>query len=208
VGGVVAPTQFFRSYLFAYLFWLGVAIGCLAILMIHHITGGAWGAVVRRILESGTRTLPLLALLFVPVAAGVPYLYEWSRPDIVAHDTILQQKHVYLNVPFFLVRALVYFSVWLTIVHYLNRWSLEQDGTRDPGPAHRLELLSRGGLVVVGLTMTFASVDWMMSLEPHWFSTIYGILVMGGQVLSAMAFVIPLAALLAEDAGGPLAHGG
>lgn len=205
-AGFVTPTQFFRSYLVAYLFWLGIAIGCLAILMIHHITGGAWGAVIRRILESGTRTLPLLALLFLPVAVGLPYLYEWSRPDIVAHDAILQQKSVYLNVPFFLARAVLYFAVWLTIVRYLNRWSLEQDGTRDPGPARRLELLSRGGLLVVGLTMTFASVDWMMSLEPHWFSTIYGILVMGGQVVTAMAFVIPMAAVLADTPNGPLAR--
>lgn len=204
VGGFLSPTQFVRSYLVAYLFWFGIALGCLAILMIHHVTGGAWGAVIRRVLESGTRTLPLLLLLFLPIVLGMHRLYEWTHAEVVAHDPVLQHKAAYLNVPFFLARAALYFGVWLILMYYLNRWSLEQDATRDPAPARRLELLSRGGLLLVGLTMSFASVDWMMSLEPHWFSTIYGILVMGGQVLSAMAFVIPIALLLVVH-HGPLA---
>jgi hypothetical protein len=205
LGGFLSPLQFFRSYLVAYLFWFGIALGCLAILMIHHVTGGAWGAVIRRLLESATRTLPLMALLFLPILLGMHQLYQWSRPEVVAHDPILQQKSLYLNVPFFLGRAVLYFSVWMILVRYLNRWSLEQDRTVDPGPTRRMELLSRGGLVLVGLTMTFASIDWIMSLEPHWFSTIYGVLVMGGQVVTAMAFMIPVAALLANGRG-PLAE--
>jgi hypothetical protein len=206
LGAVVSPTQFFRSYLVAYVFWFGIGLGCLAILMIYHITGGAWGAVTRRVFESGTRTLPLMALLFLPVLFGMHALYEWTNAEVVAHDPVLQHKALYLNVPFFIARTALYFTVWLLLTRYLNRWSLEQDASLDPAPARRLELLSRGGLLLVGLTMSFASIDWMMSLEPHWFSTIYGVLVMGGQVVSAMAFVIAVAAVLADERGGPLAH--
>jgi hypothetical protein len=205
-GGLASPAQFFRSYLVAYMFFFGIGIGSMAILMIHHITGGAWGAVIRRLLESSTRTLPLMVVLFLPLVFGMHQLYEWTHPEIVAHDPTLQHKAPYLNIPFFLVRAVSYFGVWLLLMRYLNRWSLEQDATLDPSPARRLELLSRGGLLLIGLTMSFAAIDWLMSLEPHWFSTIYGILIMGGQVLTAMAFVIPLAALLADDERGPLAH--
>ena len=201
-GALISPVQFFRSYLVAYLFWFGIALGCMSILMIHHITGGAWGAVIRRLLESGTRTLPLLAFLFLPVILGMRELYTWARPDVVAHDLLLQHQALYLNVPFFLIRAVFYFAVWLTLSGFLNRWSLQQDHSLDAGPGRWLEQLSRGGLVLVGLTMTFASIDWVMSLEPHWSSTIYGIIFLGGQVLAAMAFIIPLAALLAD--GGPL----
>jgi hypothetical protein len=198
VGAVLRPEQFFRSYLVAYLFWVGVPLGCLAILMINYVTGGAWGAVIRRVLESGTRTLPLMALLFVPVALGVRVLYAWAQPEHVAHDLVLQQKTAYLNVPFFVVRAAVYFAAWIVVARFLNRWSLAQDDTDDPWPARRLEQLSRGGLVLLGLTMTFAAIDWAMSLEPHWFSTIYGIVFMGGSVLSAFAIAIPVAAVLAS----------
>src|SRR5215472_949338 len=113
--------QLFRSYLIAYLFWFGIALGCLPLLMLHHLVGGAWGFVIRRILEAGTRTLPVMALLFLPIIFGIRSLYEWSHPDIVARDTILQAKDAYLNVPFFIVRAAVYFGGWLTFVHFLNR---------------------------------------------------------------------------------------
>ncbi len=202
VGAFFSPQQFFRSYLVAYLFWFGIAMGCLAILMIYHITGGAWGAVIRRSLESATRTFPLLAALFVPIAVGVGSLYEWADPDRVAHDPLLQHKAPYLNVPFFLGRAVFYFAVWMTFSRLLNRWSLEQDKTKDQRPLDKLEVISRGGLVAIGLTVTFAAVDWAMSLEPHWFSTLYGVLIVGGQLLSAMAFMIVIAATLSTR--GPL----
>jgi hypothetical protein len=196
LAGFANPTQLLRSYLVAYLFWVGGALGCLALLMIQHVTGGAWGVAIRRLLESGARTLPVMALLFVPIALGLGRLYEWAQPEHVAHDPLLQHKELYLNVPFFLGRAALYFVVWTIVVRSLWRWSLQQDESFDPKPGERLELLSRGGLVVMGLTMTFASVDWAMSLEPHWFSTIYGVLFMGGSALTAFALVIPVAALL------------
>jgi hypothetical protein len=196
LAGFANPTQLLRSYLVAYLFWVGGALGCLALLMIQHVTGGAWGVAIRRLLESGARTLPVMALLFVPIALGLRTLYEWAQPEHVANDPLLQHKELYLNVPFFLGRAAFYFVVWTLVVRALWRWSLKQDESFDPKPGERLELLSRGGLVVLGLTMTFAAVDWAMSLEPHWFSTIYGILFMGGSALTAFALVIPVAALL------------
>lgn len=203
-AGLASPDQFFRSYLIAYLFWFGIGFGCLVILMLHHVAGGGWGAVIRRLLEAGTRTLPLMALLFLPIVFGMHELYEWSHPEIVAHDEILRHKAPYLNAPFWLVRTVIYFAVWLTLVRYLNRWSLEQDQRADPATERRLEYISRGGLVLAALTMTFASMDWVMSLEPHWTSTIFGVLTVGGQVVSAMAFTITLAAWLASRDDAPL----
>ena len=198
VGLFVSPEQFFRSYLLGFLYWFGIALGSMAILMIHHIAGGAWGAVIRRLLESAIGTIPLLAVLFVPIALGTHHLYEWSHADVVAKDPILQAKSGYLNVPFFLGRAVAYFAVWLVVAGLLRRWSFEQDRNADPRGIVRMELLSRGGLVLYGITVTFAAVDWAMSLEPHWFSTVYGLLVMGGQGLAAFAFCIPLAVLLSR----------
>lgn len=201
LGAWASPEQFFRSYLFGFLFWFGITMGSMALLMIYHVTGGGWGSVIRRSLESAVRTLPLLALLFVPVALGVRSIYEWADPAKVAHDSLLQHKSVYLNVPFFLARAVLYFVVWSLFATFLWRWSDAQE-RGDPGAIGRLENLSRGGLVTVGLTFTFAAVDWAMSLEPHWYSTLYGVLVMGGCLLSAMAFMIQVLALL--TARGPL----
>ena len=196
-GAVANPSQFFFSYLLAFMFWLGIALGCLSIVMLHHLSGGAWGLVIRRMLEAGTRTLPLMALLFVPLLFGIPRLYVWARPEVMATDAILREKSLYLNVPFFLIRALFYFAVWAGLAFFLNRWSLEQDRTADPGLARRLQTFSAGGIVLYVLTITFASFDWVMSLEPHWFSTIFGVLFMGGQALSALAFVIAVSVWLA-----------
>jgi len=204
IGWIVTPDQFFRSYLLAFLYFFGLALGSMAILMIHHIAGGAWGASVRRILESSVGTIPLLALFFVPIALGIHHLYEWSHEAEVAHDVVLQAKSAYLNTPFFLIRAVLYFAVWITMATLLRRWSLEQDHSDDPRVTLRLELLSRGGLVIYGLTVTFAAIDWIMSLTPHWFSTIYGLLVMGGQGVAAFALVIPCAVMLSRQRG--LAH--
>ena len=192
-------TQLLRSYLVAYVFWVGGALGCLAILMIHHVTGGAWGVAIRRLLESGARTLPAMAVLFLPIAFGVRRLYEWAQPERVAQDPLLQHKALYLNVPFFLGRTALYFLAWSLVVRALTRWSLRQDASFDPVPGERLELISRGGLLLMGLTMTFAAVDWTMSLQPHWYSTIYGVIFMGGCALTAFAIVIPTVALLSVN---------
>jgi hypothetical protein len=198
IGAIFQPNEFFRSYLIAFLFWLAVALGCLPLLMLHHLAGGGWGFALRRILEAATRTLPLSAIFFVPVVFGIHSLYEWSQPDVLESDAILSQKTPYLNVPFFLIRALIYFAAWMFIAHFLNKWSNEQDETGDLALIGRFQRLGGAGILVYGLTITFASIDWAMSLEPHWFSTIYGALFMVGQVLTALAFTIPIAALLSD----------
>ncbi|HEY3131236.1 MAG TPA: hypothetical protein VGL91_17395 [Acidobacteriota bacterium] len=198
LGAFFSPEQFFRSYLMGYLFFIGVALGSLAIVMLQHLSGGAWGIVIRRLLESATRTLPLLALLFVPLILGMRHLYLWTDSEVVRQSEVLQHKQPYLNVPFFLARAVLYFAVWLVLAYFLNKWSLEQDRKANPVIARRLQVISGPGLVLYGLTVTFASIDWVMSIEPQWFSTIYGLLFIGGQGLSAMSFIIAMAILLAK----------
>jgi len=183
-------TQFFRSYLFAYVFWLAIPMGCMAILMLHHLTGGWWGYPIRRLLEAGTRTFVWMAALFVPVLLGMSRLYEWAQPAAVAADPMLQYKRPYLNPPFFTVRVLIYFAIWIGLARILNKWSSEQDRTGDPRLATRLEALSGPGLILWGLATTYSSIDWVMSLEAHWFSTIYGLIVMVVAALTAMSFVV------------------
>jgi hypothetical protein len=198
VGLWTNPAQFFQSYLVAYMFVLGVTLGCLALGMVHQLSGGAWGVVIRRPIGAASRVLPVLTVLFLPLAFGMNHLYEWTHADVVAGDEVLQHKQLYLNVPFFLIRAVFYFLVWNALSFFLNAWSLEQDRTGDPAIARRMQLLSAGGLLGYGLTVTFASFDWLMSLEPHWFSTIYGVLIIGGQGLSALAFLIAASAWLSR----------
>lgn len=189
-GWFLSPAQFFPAYLVGFILWLQVALGCLAILMVYNMTGGGWGYVTQRILRAGLLTLPLLAVLFIPLLLGLPILYEWARPDAVAHDELLQHKALYLNAPFFIGRAVIYFVVWLGLAFLLNRWLLQLDSSFDIVSGRRLRALSGLGLGAFGLTITFASIDWMMSIEPHWFSTIYGFMFATGAVAAAFAFVI------------------
>jgi len=195
-GGFHSPTQFFRSYLFAFVFWVGAALGCTAILMLHHLVGGRWGFPLRRCLESGTRTFYLMAVLAVPLLFGLRLLYSWADPEKVKLDSLLQYKAPYLNVPFFILRTVIYFTIWMVVAHFLNKWSLEQDETADPGLTNRLQNLSGPGLIIFGLTVTYASVDWVMSLEPQWFSTIYGMIFMVTEGLAAMSIVTVAVILL------------
>jgi hypothetical protein len=197
LGWFLNPDQFYRSYLAGFLLWNGVALGCLAIAFLHQLSGGAWGIVIRRILESATRTFPLTLILFLPLVFGIHSLYVWSRPEVVAADHVLQHKAAYLNVPFFLGRAALYFAIWLTVSYVFNKWSLKQD-SEGAEPWHtKMQLLSGPGLLLYGATVTFSSIDWVMSLEPHWFSTIYGVLFIGGQGVSALSFVIAVIVLIA-----------
>jgi len=203
LGFAVAREQFFRAYLIGYLFWLGVPLGSMGLMMVHHLSGGAWGVVIRRIFEASSRTLPLLALFFVPIVFGLHSLYPWTDEALVAHDHVLQGKSVYLNTPFFIARAVFYFASWIGLSTLLSKWSLDQDnGDRDA--ARKMQLLSGGGLVLYGMTITFAAVDWVMSLDPHWFSTMMGFLFMAGQGLIGLAFVVIVAAALAKRA--PMDH--
>jgi hypothetical protein len=196
IGAFFSPDEFFRSYLFSYLFWIGLALGSMAIVMMQYLTGGAWGVVTRRTLESATRTLPLLALLFIPVIAGIPRLYRWSHVDIVQSDDVLRHRSFYMNTHFFILRAIVYFAIWLTFAFFLNKWSGEED--ERGSQQERLARLSAPGLILYVFTVTFSSVDWAESLADHWFSTMWGFLFVASQGLIAISFAILALALLSR----------
>jgi hypothetical protein len=199
--GVDWRVQFFRSYLWAYTYCLGVPLGCLVVLMIQHLTGGMWGFALRRLLEAATRTLPVLAVLFVPLAFGLRDLYEWADQAAVDADKDLQHKaQYYLNRDLVLLRVPIYFAVWIGLAFLLNLWSRREDASTDTQPDRRFRLLSGPGIGLYGLTMTFAAIDWVMSLEPHWYSTIYGPMFGMGQVLSGFSFVLIVAFLLRDAA--------
>ena len=199
VGLFLDRTQFFRSYLFAYAFWLGIAVGSLALLMLQHMTGGGWGFVIRRPLEAATRTLPLMLILFVPVIIGAHHLYPWTHREVLEESpALLEKARLYLNLPWFTVRAAIYFGIWLLLAFFLNRWSLEQDLHAAPLLTKRMRLLSGPGMVLFVFTVTFASIDWFMSLSPEWFSTIYGFIFVAAWGLSALAFAIAVLAALSK----------
>jgi len=190
-GYFLGVEDFFPSYLIGWIFWVQVALGALVILMIQNTVGGRWGLVIQRVVEAATMTLPLLAILFVVVILGIPQLYEWSHADVVAHDELLQAKAPYLNVPFFIARSVIYFVIWIGIAWLLRKWSLQLDDDPDNASIRKKQRnLSAAGILIFGFTVTFASVDWMMSIEPHWYSTIYGIMFGVGALASGFAFSI------------------
>ncbi len=190
-------TQFFQSYLIAWLFWMGIAMGGLGTMMLSHMTGGAWGLMIRRVFEAGTRTLPALVALFLPILFGLDDLFVWARPEAAA-DPLIQVKAWYLNQPFFALRAAAYFAIWGVFGWALLRLSRRQDETADPGLVRKMQSLAGPGLGIYGLTATFASVDWLMSLDPHWYSSLFGVYFIGGQAVSAIAFAILMVAFLSN----------
>ncbi|MGD0466990.1 MAG: hypothetical protein ABSA54_01310 [Terriglobales bacterium] len=190
------PDQFFRSYLLGYMVWLGLTLGCIGFLMLLHMTGGAWGLVIRRMLEAGTRTLPLMVVLFVPVVLGLRRLYVWTHADAVAKDERVKAlTQTYLTSGGFIGRAILYFAIWGFLVYLLNRWSAEQDNppTRD---LPKLRKTSAAGLILYAFAMSFAAIDWVMSLTPPWISTIYAMIYLVGQCLAAMCFMVVVETIL------------
>lgn len=197
VGLVLDREQFLRSYLYAFLFWTGMALGCLAILLLHHTVGGKWGMVIRRMCEAGARTLPYMIVLLIPILVSLPTLYIWARPEAL-NDVNIQLKAAYLNVPGVIVRAVFYFAVWTFYAYRLSKWSADQDVSGDESLIGKMRGISAPGLVVFVFVTTFAFVDWIMSLEPHWFSTVYGVMFLVGQVLESFAFMIALVIVLSR----------
>jgi hypothetical protein len=195
---------FFQTYLVAYIFWSGIALGCLGWLMIQYLGGATWGVVIRRLLESGSHTLILMLVLFVPIALGIDHIYEWADASAVSGSEVLSHKASYLNTGFFIVRALIYFIIWLTLLFYLRRWSHRLDETGDPAYIQYAQNLSAPGFVFYGLACTFAGIDWVMSLDPEWFSTIFGLIMIAGQGVSAMALIISICLLLSR--WEPMSH--
>jgi len=197
VGAFFSPADFFHSYLIGYLFWIGLALGSMAFLMLQYLTGGAWGVVTRRILEAATRTLPLLAILFIPIGFGMSDLYDWARPELVCRDAVLQHRSAYTNPAFFLVRSAIYLLIWIAIAWLLNRWSPKQDENQR-GSYSRLSKLSAGGLILYLFSITFAAIDWAESLENHWASTMWGFMFIAAEGLTAIGFLILVMTLLAR----------
>lgn len=190
IGGIFDMAQFWQSYLLAFTFWLQIGLGCLGFLMVHHIVGGRWRGLIRHILESGAMTLPLMGLLFLPLIVGISTLYPWANAEHVQHSELLQAKSSWLNLPFFIGRAILYFAVWIGLAWQLNRWSVAEGRTADHSLAGRMKGLSAGGMLLFVLTGTFAAFDWLMSLEPEWFSSIYGLLFLAGSGLATLALAI------------------
>ena len=196
-------SQILHAYLFAYIYWLMIPLGCTAILMMHHLTGGWWGYPIRRLLEAGTRTFGVMALLFVPIVIWMKQIYPWVYPpEDMASDPNYHFKLAYLNPNFFIVRAIIYFAILMGLAHLLNKWSREQDSSGDPRFAKYLEGISGPGLILWGMAVSFSMIDWVMSLEPKWFSTIYGMIFMIVAALTAMSFIVFVLRRLVDDERG------
>ena len=202
VAGVfIAPESFFSAYLSGYMFWLGLSLGCMAILMLHHLVGGAWSIVIRRILESGMMTLPMMFFLFIPILLHLPQLYFWARPEVLADPKtdpkIIEIAHSYLNFHGILERYILYFVIWIGMAYFLNRWSTEQDSIAGQSTL-RFRALSGLGLVIYSLSISFAVIDWVMSLQARWISTIYGLIFIAGEALSALCFCVVIETILSK----------
>jgi hypothetical protein len=199
-GGYFAwGDHFFQSYLYGYLLWLGLTLGCLGILILHHLVSGAWGHIIQRMVESGTRNLALMGVLFVPILLGLGKLYPWTDATVVAASHVLQRKAGYLNTTFFVVRAAAFFAFWTLVAMYFRKQSAKQDAKADPKLTRTMKIVSGPAMVLFVVTASLASVDWMMSLEPEWYSTIYGMSFIVGAVLTALAFCIMILAQVAGN---------
>jgi hypothetical protein len=197
-GWLVDRAQFFHSYLVGFIFWIGITIGSLALLMLQHLTGGAWGLIIRRVLEAATRTLPLMLILFIPILLGLNQIYPWTNRAAMDLVPALREKTRYLNPAFFMTRAALYFAIWSLMALALNWLSLQQDRSTDPKIRKRLQMISGPGLGLLILTITFAAIDWVMSLDPAWSSTIFGLIFVASWSLSALAFGILLMSWLSK----------
>jgi len=190
------PTAFFQSWLFAYLYWNGMVLGSVGILLMHNVVGGNWGVVIRRIAEAAASTIPITFLGLIPVLLSVHTLYRWSNHDWVQSHPAVHIKLSYLNVPFWIGRAFIYFAILGVIAWRLRSLSIQQDRTGDAGIQARMRAFSAPMLVLFTLTGTFAFFDWIMSIEPEWYSTMYGAMFLVGQVLEALSFCVVVMFLL------------
>ena len=201
LGAWLRPDEFFRAYLLAFMAWLGITLGSMAILMLRHLTKGAWGMVIRRILGAAMRCVPLMIALFIPLLFGIHRLYIWARPLEGIADKHLREHlqditKTYLTVNGFIVRAAIYFAIWWALSFFLTKWSAEQDHPPMRDNSARFKALSGPGLILYGFTITFAVIDWIMSIDPRWISTIFGLSFLIGQVLAALCFAVVVERIL------------
>ena len=199
LGLTSAPQATLLSYLVAFMYWLGIALGALALLMANHAAGARWNIVVRRLNESIVATMPLYLFLFIPILLGARVIFSWVQPDAAAFGAdgmkLLQHKHAYLNLGAFTVRAAVYFAIWIAIAGLMRGWSIEQDQTGAAALTRKLRKLASGGLPFLAFSLTFASFDWLMSLNPLWGSSIFGLYIFAGGFVASIALLCILTAL-------------
>jgi hypothetical protein len=206
VLAVKTPDEFFRGYLLGFMCWLGVALGSMAIIMIRHLTGGGWGVVIRRVQGAAMRTLPLLTILFIPLVVAVLQhrVYPWVMPlDAIREPHIREhlEKHsfikgAYLNPSGFIIRAIIYFAIWNLLSFLLSMWSKQGDRPNAPDNTQKFKAVAGPGLILYAFTISFAAIDWVMSLDPSWISTIFCLIILIGEVLSAMCFAIVVERIL------------
>jgi hypothetical protein len=189
--------EFFQSYLFAFIYWGGFTIGGLGVLLLNHVVGGTWGVTTRRLLGAAVRTLPLLVVLFIPLLIGIRELYPWAQPDTVRHNAYLLHKQGYLNLPFFVVRALIYFAIWFFWGFRLYKMADLQDETGDASLRDRMRRFSAPGLLIFTLSASFAYIDWILSADAQYYSTVYGAMILIGDVLQTFALIIIVLVLAA-----------
>jgi hypothetical protein len=201
IAWIFSPAHFYRAYLFGYFFWLNLSLGAMAIVMLHHLVGGAWGIAVRRLGEAAFMTLPLMAVLFIPIAIGFKHLYPWANEAVWRGDAILEHRRPWFSISAVLARAVVCFVVWIVLAWMLRRDSIALDSASDDAEALRLErrmrATSRLGLVLLFITVSLACTDWVMSLELHWYSTAFGLVIISEQGLGGCAAMIAALAMLA-----------
>ncbi len=200
-GAFTSAEKFYHAYLFSYMWVLGMTLGSLGLLMLQHLTGGNWGIVIRRPLEAASRNIWLMVLMFLPIVPGMKTLYaEWLDPARLKASPLTDWQAKYLTHNGFLFRAVIYFVVWFALVWFFNAWSKQQDTDRDDRALRRrIKLFAGPGIILYILALTFAAIDWVMSLSPHWASTIYGFIFVGGQAITAMALIIITVVMLSKS---------
>jgi len=190
VGYFTDPLKFFQSYLFAFLYWAGFAVGGLGILLLNNVVGGKWGVTIRRYLEASARTMPLVAIFFLGIVLGLKYIYAWATPANVAANAFLKHKEAYLNIPAFLGRAVFCFALFLFFVWRLTKWTEEQDRTGDPAIKEKLRKFSAPALLTFVLAITVSYIDWLLSADTQFYSTVFGGLVLIANVQQTFALAI------------------
>ena len=188
-GYFIDKTQFFFSYLTAFVFWMSIALGGLFFTQVHHLVNAKWSVVLRRFFENIMTGMWILLVFFLPLLLGLHDLYHWSHTEIAMADPILSKKIGYLNINFFVIRSIVYFAIWIFLSFRLFRLSMEQDQRHTPELTSKMKVMSGIGTILFALTITYASFDWLMSLDPHWYSTIFGLYFFSGCVVGIIAFL-------------------
>ena len=197
-GYFMDSKQFFHSYLVAFVFWTSIGLGGLFFTLLNHLVGAEWSIVLRRISETLMVTLPVMVVFFIPIIFGFHDLYHWSDPAVVDVDPVIKAKSGYLNPTFFIIRTAIFFTIWFIFARTLYSMSVKQDGG-DQTNNERMRRISAPGMILFAFTTTYAAFDWLMSLQPHWFSTIFGVWYFAGGLLAALAFINLFAQVLRKN---------